>query len=608
MKPWPRLFLAPVAVCLFLGAVLATDAPEQDLADYRTVQKAITTKLAKSDVTTVSTQPYLGVEVGVDAQGQVIVNEVATQSPAAAGGLQRSDVLVKIDGTAVKDDAAFRELLSKKFPGQAVALIVSRDGKQLELSPTLGTLSRPYAHGRQQAVLGALVVKAKNGVGVIVEQVTPDSPAHKADLKVGDFIMMVDGKTVPAPDKLAEMIAAKKPGDTITLSLPAGDKKVVLAAEQISDKKGTSWDTRLAGTAWKKPVFRLAVICIEYPDQKHNSKVTSKDWEASLFSKGTYTKTSATGQQVYGSVNDFWQELSYGKLRVEGKCFDFVEVSKKRTDYATGNKQVLYTEAVDKLLAREGKDALSNFEGVFFLYAGTLPPGTKRGGGSLYWPHRSSFTHNGKRWPYFIVGEGGDRMANISVFAHEFGHMLNLPDLYARPEQPNIVGLWQWCVMSNQVGNGRPQHASAWCKERLGWIEPAVVDPTVKQKLILSPIIDSNKECYKILIHRDGSEYLLLENRIKKGFDKSVPGEGLLIWRVVNGQPILEESHGVEGPSAPSFSPTNVPYPSSANDSFTPFTVPSSRSKLGGGLPVYITNIRRLSDGRITFHIGYEYQ
>ena len=30
-------------------------------------------------------------------------------------------------------------------------------------------------------------------------------------------------------------------------------------------------------------------------------------------------------------------------------------------------------------------------------------------------------------------------------------------------------------------------------------------------------------------------------------------------------------------------------------------------AKLGGGLPVYITNIRRLPDGRITFHIGYEY-
>ena len=51
-----------------------------------------------------------------------------------------------------------------------------------------------------------------------------------------------------------------------------------------------------------------------------------------------------------------------------------------------------------------------------------------------------------------------------------------------------------------------------------------------------------------------------------------------------------------------------VPYPTTSNDSYTPFTTPSSRSQLGGGPPVYVTNIRRLPDGRVTFHVGYEYQ
>ncbi len=51
-----------------------------------------------------------------------------------------------------------------------------------------------------------------------------------------------------------------------------------------------------------------------------------------------------------------------------------------------------------------------------------------------------------------------------------------------------------------------------------------------------------------------------------------------------------------------------MPYPSAANDSFTPYTIPSSKSQLGGGSTVYITNIRRLPDGRVTFHIGYDYQ
>jgi hypothetical protein len=199
-------------------------------------------------------------------------------------------------------------------------------------------------------------------------------------------------------------------------------------------------------------------------------------------------------------------------------------------------------------------------------------------------------------------------MANISVFCHEFGHMLGLPDLYARPENPGMEGVGVWCAMANQAGSGRPQHFCAWSKERLGWVQPAVIDPTVKQKLILAPIEDSPKECFKVLVRPDGSEYLLLENRRKKGFDQSLPADGLLIWRVVGNRPILQEAHGVEGASGPRVYLTAVPYPSAANDSFTPFTTPSSRSQLGGGLPVYLTNIRRLPDGRITFHIGYEYQ
>jgi hypothetical protein len=87
-----------------------------------------------------------------------------------------------------------------------------------------------------------------------------------------------------------------------------------------------------------------------------------------------------------------------------------------------------------------------------------------------------------------------------------------------------------------------------------------------------------------------------------------LPDEGLLIWRIVGNRVILEESHGVEGPSGPRVFLTDVPYPSPANDSYTPFTTPSSRAMLGGGWPVHITNIRQHPDGRVSFHLGYEFQ
>ena len=57
---------------------------------------------------------------------------------------------------------------------------------------------------------------------------------------------------------------------------------------------------------------------------------------------------------------------------------------------------------------------------------------------------------------------------------------------------------------------------------------------------------------------------------------------------------------------------SSSPSKPAANSSHNPIlkneTTPSSRSQLGGGLPVWITNIEKLPDGRIGFHIGYEYE
>jgi len=411
---------------------------------------------------------------------------------------------------------------------------------------------------------------------------------------------------------VSDSLSEKKPGDVVTVVVQRSGKteevKVTLGSDPASDERGAGFFR--GGSYWKKDVYKLAVVRIEYPDTKHNPTIEAKHWEEALFSKGTYSgKASVTGQTVYGSLNDYYQEQSCGALRIEGKVFEWVEVGKKRADYMPGTSQTeknaYIAEALGRVAERDGKDVLKDFDGLFLMYAGDRV-NTNRGG--LYWPHRGNANVQGKRWPYFIVPEGGQRMGSISVIAHEFGHMLGLPDLYARPENPGSEGLGGWCAMSQENRSGKPQHFGAWCKEQLGWLKPTVIDPTVKQRLLLSPIEGSTKECFKVLVRPDGSEYLLLENRRKVGFDQDLAAEGLLIWRVVRNRPILEESHGVDGPSGPNVYLRDVPYPSKANDAFTPFTTPSSRSQLGGGLPVHITSIRRLPDGKISFAIGYEYE
>ncbi len=593
--------------------------PGVDVSGYRTlaqVVKADPKQFATAAVETPTAAGYFGVLVG-GKEGQVVVEAVEPDSPAAAAGVAEGDTVTAIDATSYSSPAAVRDALRSRLAGETVKLAVDRGGKAVTLPVTLKATTRPMA-AAGRAVMGLTLSTVKGEAGVRLTDVTAGGPAAAAGLKSGDVILKINGRDVAGDNGFRDILSEFRPGDRLDVIAERDGNRVearpTLVAEGVTPGGGPGgrggWDDRIPA-AWRKASYKLAILGIEYPDVKHNPKVTDTDWEESMFSLGTYSDRSATGEKVHGSMNDYYKELSHGKFSVGGKFLGWVEAKKKRLEYSlgtgtsTGEKTALLTEALDLYTAKHGKEALKEYDGIFFLYAGGRV-NTTRGG--LYWPHRANVGYGGRRLPYFIVQEGGAKMNDISVFCHEFGHMLGLPDLYARPELPGSEGVGVWCAMSNQTPNGKPQHFSAWCKEQLGWVRPTVLDPRVKQKIVLGPIEDDPTQCVKVAVRADGSEYFLLENRQRKGFDEALPEGGLLVWRVVNGRPVLEESHGVEGASGPRVFLRSVPYPSTANAAFTPFTVPSSRSQLGGGLPVYITNIRRLPDGRMTFHIGYEYQ
>ena len=594
-----------------LAAVLTAPAAETppNLAGYRTPSTAITTRITTNSTASAGLTGYLGVHVEPDTKGRLVVGEVAEGSPAAKAGVQVGDVLRKLDQHAVSTADHLRETLQLKSPGDFAIISVERGRRSLDLLAKLAATSRPKKISTNRAVMGLRTGEVTNE-GAAIASVTSGMPADKAGLTTNDVIVKVDGGVLTADTTVSELLAEKTPGDTVIVVIRRDGEEHELHVTLAADTSASARSGEEARTIWKKPAYKLAIIGVEFPDTKHNPAATMREWERAMFSEGSYTNLSVTGQTVYGSLRDYYLEQSCGQLRVEGRAFDWIEMGKKRGDYSqsasTAAKTSFLTEALDLLIERDGADALKDFDGVAFIYAGDRYPNVNRG--SLYWPHRNSVTHKGKRWPYFICAEGGRRMGNISVYCHEFGHMLGIPDLYARPENPGSVGLGNWCAMSSQTTYGRPQHFSAWCKEQLGWLKPVVIDPTVKQKLVLGPEEGSTNECFKVLIRPDGSEYLLLENRRKTGFDASLPDDGLLIWRIVGSQVILEESHGIGGPEGPRTFLTSVPYPSASNDAFTPYTKPSSRSLLGGGLPVHITNIHEHADGRVSFHIGYAYE
>ena len=98
-------------------------------------------------------------------------------------------------------------------------------------------------------------------------------------------------------------------------------------------------------------------------------------------------------------MNDYYQEISCGKFKVTGKVFEPVTVSKQRNDYTqTQNRWAMLTEALDLVLSREGNEALKDFDGLHFIYAGSRLQ-TQRGG--LFWPHRANLIYRNQRLVIF---------------------------------------------------------------------------------------------------------------------------------------------------------------------------------------------------------------
>ena len=132
----------------------------------------------------------------------------------------------------------------------------------------------------------------------------------------------------------------------------------------------------------------------------------------------------------------------------------------------------------------------------------------------------------------------------MGTYAHELGHVLpseyrpwrgqGLPDLYSyearEKNEPSSVFVGPWCIMD---ASSSPKHFCAWSKIMLGWITPevATASPANVYLYTIQPLEDeSGLRAVKVSL-KDGT-YFVIEARTKKGFDRNLPGEGVLIYYV----------------------------------------------------------------------------
>ncbi|HDN67560.1 MAG TPA: Do family serine endopeptidase [Firmicutes bacterium] len=152
--------------------------------------------------------PDLAEAKGLSSTEGVLVAKVDSGTPAEKGGLKVGDVIIRFAGKKIKNVKQFRMLVANHTPGEKVKMTVIRDGKQKELTFTLGDRAKylKLAAGESKAgeaevwmgmevasvhsdVVRSMGIKEKTGV--VVVGVEGGSPAEGKGIKPGDVILQV---------------------------------------------------------------------------------------------------------------------------------------------------------------------------------------------------------------------------------------------------------------------------------------------------------------------------------------------------------------------------------------------------------------------------------
>ena len=287
-----------------------------------------------------------------------------------------------------------------------------------------------------------------------------------------------------------------------------------------------------------------------------------------------YSKYDSIFNAVTGvSFRNFYKEASYGKLKLTSYFYpnhnttivsyqDYNNRSYYSPYNATTNpdgyqpedkasrENALLTNAIYSI--QEGFPSTPSFDldndgkidNITFLIQGQ-PDGWN----SLLWDHRSyyngSLTLQDKEindYNFILSYNFDNPSTGVSVICHEFFHTLGAPDLY-HYSYDGYVPVGSWDLM--ELNATPPQHMCCYSKNMwTGWVE-SIPEITVEGQYSLKPITSSTNNCYKIKSPNSTKEYLEVEYRKAEGtFEVSLPGSGLLVYRINLNRKSLGNSYG----------------------------------------------------------------
>ena len=159
--------------------------------------------------------------LGITLEGEDIYSSkptltaVQARSPAYEAGLRAGDTIVEVEGAPVASQVQLKHALGPRDAGDQVRLAATRGVERLEFTVPLVDKLVPYEH----PFLGILPDRTAAGPGVLVRYVYLDSGASAAGIRVGDRLVLLDGKPIENAESLRLDLANRQLGQAVPVGL-----------------------------------------------------------------------------------------------------------------------------------------------------------------------------------------------------------------------------------------------------------------------------------------------------------------------------------------------------------------------------------------------------
>ena len=310
----------------------------------------------------------------------------------------------------------------------------------------------------------------------------------------------------------------------------------------------------------------IPVVLVNFQDVKFKINEPKKAFDQ-LFNSDKQADLGNGNHFNYGSVAKYFRDMSNGEFTPKFKVYGPVTVDKPETDYGgkrekdnnDENPWQLVEDALKLVEDQVTEDDIKSFcsdgktiDCVYIVYAGL---GQNDGGdGTTVWANCSTtggktlggkevrwYTMSGELSPVKIKDKDGTTIIpvvvnGLGVICHEFSHSLGLPDMYPTAKSAYLdnqeMEYWDLMDGGEYTYNGfRPTAYTAFEKEQMGWpVDIKKLDSDASVTMTTST--EQGGTAYKIVNPQNDKEYLMLEYIQRKGWNKYLFGNGLLVYHV----------------------------------------------------------------------------